>query len=58
MAMKFNKKDESVVLGLARCGTMTEQNLKDLGYSDTRIKNRSCGEEKLLNYIGRDGDTG
>lgn len=58
MAMKFNKKDEAVVLGLARTGTMTEQNLKDLGYSDTRIKNRSCGEEKLINYIGRDCETG
>lgn len=58
MAMKFNKKDESVVLGLGRVGTMTEQNLKDLGYTDSRIKNRSCGEQKLLNYIGRDCNTG
>ena len=58
MAMKFNKKDEAVVLCGARCGTMTYQNLRDLGYSDSRIKNRSCGEEKTLNYIGRDSKTG
>lgn len=58
MAMKFNKHDVAVTLGVARCGTMTYQNLKDLGYSDSRIKNRSCGDEKLLNYIGRDCKTG
>ena len=46
--MKFNKHDANVTLGLARCGTMTYQNLKDLGYSDSRIKNRSCGSEKHL----------
>lgn len=58
MAMKFNKHDANVTLAVARCGTMTYQNLKDLGYSDSRIKNRSCGEEKTLNYIGRDCNTG
>ncbi len=58
MAMKFNKHDANVTLAVARCGTMTYQNLKDLGYSDSRIKNRSCGEEKTLNYIGRDCTTG
>lgn len=56
--MKFNKHDANVTIAVARCGTMTHQNLKDLGYSDSRIKNRSCGDSKTLNYIGRDAKTG
>ena len=58
MAMKFNKKDAEVVKGLCRTGAMTESHLKSLGYTDTRIKNRSCGEEKMLHRIGRDAKTG
>ena len=58
MAMKFNKKDESVVLGFARCGTMTASHMKELGYTDTRIKNRSCGEEKLYERVGVDSKSG
>lgn len=58
MAMKFNKKDEAVVKGLCRTGSMTESHLKKLGYTDSRIKNRSCGEQKLLERIGRDSKTG
>ena len=58
MAMKFNKKDAEVVKGLCRTGAMTESHLKSLGYSDTRIKNRSCGEKKMLQRIGRDATTG
>lgn len=58
MAMKFNKKDAEVVKGLCRTGTMTESHLKSLGYTDTRIKNRSCGSEKILDRIGRDAKTG
>lgn len=58
MAMKFNKKDEAVTLGLARVGNMSETHLKSLGYTDTRIKNRSCGAEKLIERIGRDCKTG
>lgn len=58
MAMKFNKKDEAVTLGLARVGNMTESHLRNLGYTDTRIKNRSCGAEKLIERIGRDCKTG
>lgn len=57
MAMKFNKKDAEVVKGLCRVGAMTESHLKSLGYTDTRIKNRSCGEEKILQKIGRDAKT-
>ena len=58
MAMKFNAKDASVVLGFARCGTMTASHMKELGYSDTRIKNRTCGEQKLFERIGADAKTG
>lgn len=58
MAMKFNKKDEAVTKALARVGNMTESHLKSLGYTETRIKNRSCGAEKLIERIGRDSKTG
>lgn len=58
MAMKFNKKDAEVVKGLCRTGSMTESHLKSLGYTATRIKNRSCGDEKMLHRIGRDAKTG
>ena len=58
MAMKFNRKDESVIIGLCRTGSMTESHLKSLGYTDSRIKNRSCGEQKLIERIGRDCKTG
>ena len=58
MAMKFNKKDEAVTLGLARVGNMTESHLRSLGYTDTRIKNRSCGDQKIIEKIGRDCKTG
>lgn len=56
--MKFNKHDANVTLAGARVGTLTYQNLRDLGYTPTRIKNRSCGDEKTLNYIGKDCKTG
>ena len=58
VTMKFNKKDESVVLGFARCGTMTYTHMKELGYSDSRIKNRSCGEQKLFERLGTDAKSG
>lgn len=58
MAMKFNSKDAEVVKAFCRVGHMTESNMKSLGYTDTRIKNRSCGEEKLYEKIGRDSVTG
>ena len=58
MAIKFNKKDAEVVKGLCRTGVMTESHLKSLGYTNTRIKNRSCGDEKILHRIGRDFKTG
>lgn len=58
MAMKFNRKDEAVTKALARVGNVTESHLKSLGYTETRIKNRSCGAEKLIERIGRDSKTG
>lgn len=58
MALKFNDKDAEVIKGLCRVGCMTENNLKTLGYTSSRIKNRSCGKEKMLERIGRDAKTG
>ena len=58
MAMKFNSKDANVVLAFARCGTMTASHMKKFGYSDTRIKNRSCGEQKFFKRLGTDVKSG
>lgn len=56
--IKWNAKDTRVTLGLGRCGHFTESNFKSLGYSPSRIKNLSCGEQKVYEKIGRDCKTG